>query len=86
MLKYYARIVCSPKNPNPLVEITGQKLCNMKKFLVNGLFQELVQHYKDSKRDIYQYHSTIGTFPGCDSIGLTKPLLYDIYHPEMMPV
>lgn len=58
----------------------------MKEFKVNGLLQDLVQHYKNQRRDNYTYASTIGTFPGCDSIGLTKPLLYDLYHPEMMPI
>lgn len=25
------------------------------------------------------------TFPGCNSIGLTPALLYDLYHPELAP-
>lgn len=61
-------------------------MCNVKEFMVNGLLQDLVQHYKNQRMDKFTYNSTIGTFPGCDCIGLTKPLLYDIYHPEMMPI
>lgn len=78
--------MCSKRNPNHLVRITGQKLCNTKEFLVNGLLSDLIQHYKEKRMDNYSYHSSIGSFPGCDCIGLTKPLLYDLYHPELMPI
>lgn len=41
VLKYYAKIVCTRRRPNHLVQIVGNKTVPDKVFLVNGLFKSL---------------------------------------------
>lgn len=53
---------------------------------MNGLLKSLKDLFAANQQDEFTFQSTIKTFPGCNSIGLTKPLLYDLYHPELIPV